>query len=246
MHIPQMAKASRGAPSSFDILMDNFDSEEDATITRDNFELSTAELQEHYSLPNGMTKWMKENKRTHTVFFRYQSTNDIKGTKLLDRLQNWYINTAVGRYGSGGTTNTDLRKYLRRDMLGHNPPDYKDKRCWDVYNSTQVVTVQPTAPAQRVTRSRTRAPSAALPDSGDEDTTTTVVPTQTAASYSKSDFLRTLEMIQRHVYCFLRRNVSRFLDDTCKNDLTRWIADKENSKADLTDENRLDVPSRSV
>ena len=91
MHIPQMAKASRGAPSSFDILMDNFDSEEDATITRDNFELSTAELQEHYSLPNGMTKWMKENKRSHTVFFRYQNTNDIQGTKLLDRLQNWII-----------------------------------------------------------------------------------------------------------------------------------------------------------
>ena len=52
-------------------------------------------------------------------------------------------------------------------------------------------------------------------------------------------------MIQRHLYCFLRQNIPRFLDDTCKHDLARWIADEEKEKGtDLTDANRLDVPSR--
>ena len=95
-----MAKASRGAPSQFDILMYDFDSDEDTTITRDNFELSTAELQDHYSLPVGLAKWMKDKKRSHTVFIRYQGTNDIQGTKFLERLQTWYIETVIKRYGS--------------------------------------------------------------------------------------------------------------------------------------------------
>ena len=51
-----MAKASRGAPSQFDILMYDFESDEDTTITRDNFELSTAELQECYAMPVGLAK----------------------------------------------------------------------------------------------------------------------------------------------------------------------------------------------
>ena len=123
-----MAKASRGAPSQFDILMYDFDSDEDTTITRDNFELSTAELQDHYSLPVGLAKWMKDKKRSHTVFIRYQGTNDIQGTKFLERLQTWYIETVIKRYGSNGTTNTDLCTYLHRDLLGHNPPKYQDKR----------------------------------------------------------------------------------------------------------------------
>ena len=163
-------------------------------------------------------------------------------------MQTWYIETVIKRYGSNGATNTDLRTYLRRDLLGHTPPKYPDKRCLVVYNSTQVVTVPPTTALRggAVTRSRTtRAPSAALPASDDEDTPSTVTPAQTISSYSKSDFLRTLEMIQRHLYCYLRKNVSRFLDDTCKHDLIRWIADEEKDKgSDLTDANRLDVPSR--
>ena len=61
-----MAKASRGAPSQFEILIFDFDSDEDATITRDNFELSTAELQEHYSMPVGLAKWMKERRDATT------------------------------------------------------------------------------------------------------------------------------------------------------------------------------------
>jgi len=214
--------------------MNNFDSDEDATIPRDNLDLSTAELQEHYSLPVGLAKWMKDNKRSHTVFIRYQSTNDMQGRKFLDKLQQWYINTVVKRHGSNGTINTDLRKYLRHDLLGHHPPKYQDKRCWLVYNAAQVVTVTP-APAPRsgaVTRSRTtqHAPSAALPASDEEDTTSTVTPAQTISSYSKSDFLRTLEMIQRHLYCYLRKNASRFLDDTCKHDLIRWIKTKRKTK----------------
>ena len=177
-----MAKSSRGAPSSFDILLYDFDSDEDATITRDNFELSTAELQEHYAMPVGLAKWMKDKRRSHSVFIRYQGTNDIQGTKFLERLQTWYIETVIKRYGSNGTTNTDLRNYLRRDLLGHNPPKSQDKRCWEVYNSTQVVIVPPAAPAQRATRSRTRAPSAALPDADDTDATTTITPAQTISA----------------------------------------------------------------
>ena len=42
---PQMAESSRGIPSTFDILLGtNYDSDEDNRVTRDNFELSTAEL----------------------------------------------------------------------------------------------------------------------------------------------------------------------------------------------------------
>ena len=107
-----MAKASRGAPSQFDILMYDFESDEDATITRDNFELSTAELMEHYSLPDGLATWMKDKGRGHTVFVRYQTTNDIEATKFFERFQMWYVDTAIKRYGSKGTTNTDLRTYL--------------------------------------------------------------------------------------------------------------------------------------
>ena len=55
-----MAKASRGAPSQFDILMFDLESDEDAEMTRDNFELSTAELLEHHSLPVGLAAWMKD------------------------------------------------------------------------------------------------------------------------------------------------------------------------------------------
>ena len=77
-YTPQMAKSSRGAPSQFDILTYDLDSDEDTTITRDNFELSTTELQEHYVMPVGLAKWMKDKKRSHTLFIRYQSTNDIQ------------------------------------------------------------------------------------------------------------------------------------------------------------------------
>ena len=66
-----MAKSSRGPPSTFDILLQDYDSDGDTTITRDNFELSTAELQEHNVNPLNLVKWMKEKKKTHTIFIRY-------------------------------------------------------------------------------------------------------------------------------------------------------------------------------
>ena len=50
-----MTESSRGAPSTYDILLGaNYDSDEDNTVTRDNFELSTAELQEHNVNPLGL------------------------------------------------------------------------------------------------------------------------------------------------------------------------------------------------
>ena len=159
-----MAESSRGIPSTFDILLGaNYDSDEDNKVTRDNFELSTAELQEHNVYPIGLTAWMKKQKKKHTIFIRYQSTNDIEGTRFLSRLQQWYIEVALSRYGSKGTTNTDLRKYLRRDLLGHNPPDTDDRRCWDVYDSTQVLTLPAVAPAPTERRSTRTCCSSTCP-----------------------------------------------------------------------------------
>ena len=150
----------------------------------------------------------------------------------------WYLN----RYGSKGTTNTDLRKYLRRDLLGHHPSDTDDRRCWVVYDSTQVLTLPAAATAPTERRSTRHAPAVAVPAPAP---TPTVVPAQTVASYSKSELQRTLEMVQRHVYCYLRVNLPRFLDDNCKADFARWIADQENQKgADMTDDNRLEVATR--
>ena len=52
-------------------------------------------------------------------------------------------------------------------------------------------------------------------------------------------------MIQRHLYCYLRANLPSFLDDNCKADFARWIADQENQKGtDMTDDNRLEVATR--
>ena len=156
---------------------------------------------------------MKKKKKKHTIFIRYQATNDIEGTRCLNRLQQWYIDVAISRYGSNGTTNTDLRKYLRRDLLGHNPPDTDDRRCWVVYDSTQVLTLPAAAPAPTERRSTRRAPAVAVPAPAP---TPTVVPAQTVASYSKSEFQRTLEMIQRHVYCYLRVSLPAFLTTIVK------------------------------
>ena len=159
-----------------------------------------------------------KKKKKHTIFIRYQVTNAIKGTRFLNRLQQWYIDVVINRYGSNGTTNTDLRKYLRRDLLGHNPPDTDDRRCWVIYDSTQVLTLPAAAPPPAERRSTRHAPAVAVPPPAP---TPTVVPAQTVASYSKSEFLRTLEMIQRHLYYFLRVNLPRFLDDICKANFTR-------------------------
>ena len=141
-----MTESSRGRPSTYDILLGgDYDSDEE--VTRDDFELSTAELQDHVGTPPGLEKWKKEKKKKHTIFIKYQVTNAIKGTRFLNRLQTWYINHVLIKHGSKGTTNTDLRKYLRRDLLGHNPPDTDDRRCWVIYDSTQVLTLPAAAPA---------------------------------------------------------------------------------------------------
>ena len=71
-----MSKSSRGAPSQFDILMSDLQSDDDAEMTRDNFELSTAELMDHYSLPVGLSAWMKDKGMGHTVFIKYHTTHE--------------------------------------------------------------------------------------------------------------------------------------------------------------------------